>query len=366
MNPSTINNSIFDNRYDYYMNIEDSEDQNDDYLNEEYIETREKLNEMFEMEQEFLTPLKQKPYYNYQGLSTLQTALEVINPFQIQKIHICPFNVNTSGKHPFLEYMLVKNKYFVDDEIHLDNELNFLSVPYVVGLNIIEYCKQGLGIFLMRTTDMKYKGYIFENGNVFVFFDVSRPVEERAVYKDNYTNGHFCLMDEIINNSATENNPIGSFTKEFFLNHIDLVFLRDIEGENIELPTVVYAGTTTKQMEFESVFGHARLDSGAILGPQYYFTNYANSLKQANQAVIEYKNRKGVMDNISGAIVRFAVFLGKINVPTELPKNDEEQEEIFKNYNSVFLNDLRNLDGPVWVLTNYEQQIPISYMRVRV
>jgi hypothetical protein len=55
------------------MNIEDSEDQNDDYLNEEYIETREKLNEMFEMEQEFLTPLKQKPYYNYKGLSLLKT-----------------------------------------------------------------------------------------------------------------------------------------------------------------------------------------------------------------------------------------------------------------------------------------------------
>ena len=366
MNPSTINNSIFDNRYDYYMNVEDNEQQYHDDLNEEYMETREKLNEMFNMEEDYLTSLKQKPYYNYQGLSILNTALEVINPFQIQKIHICPFNVNTSGKHTFLEYLLVKNKHIVDDEIQVDSELNFLSTQYLVGFNIIEYCKQALGILLMRTTDMKYKGYIFENGNVFVFFDVSKPIHERAAYKDVYTNSHFCLMDEIINNSSIENTPIGSFTKEFFLNHIDLVFLRDIEGENIELPTVVYAGTTTKQMEFESVFGHARLDSGAILGPQYYFTNYANSLKRANQAVVEYKNRKGDVSSISGAIVRFAVFLGKINVPTELPKNDEEQEEIFKNYDSVFLNDLHNLDGPIWVLTNYEQQIPISYMRVKV
>jgi hypothetical protein len=105
--------------------------------------------------------------------------------------------------------------------------------------------------------------------------------------------------------------------------------------------------------------------TGVTVSNVYYFTNYANSLKQANQAVVEYKNRKGDVSSISGAIVRFAVFLGKINVPTELPTNDEEQEEIFKNHDSVFLSGLSKLDGPVWVLTNYEQQTPISYMRVR-
>ena len=374
MMPSSINISNVDVSVginsDYFL--DDSSEDEDKYdLDEEYSKLRESIENLCEEHRHELYDQSDKKYYNYDGLLTLTTTpLEEINPFQIKEVHVCPYSVNTAGMYPFLEYILVKNKIVGDeeeDEIIEEKELNFLHFPFFFGLNIMKTSTQVLQIILKRMNDFDYKGYLLENGNLYVFFDTSVEKQERAVYKDDYTNVHHCLMDEIINNSFIQQIPIGGSTREFFLDHLDLVFLKDINDTKIEIPTVVYTGTTSKKMEFISVFGHTHSDADAVLGSHYYFTSYKNAVKQSEEALTEYKNRGNDTTNntdVRGALVRFAVFLGKINVPSRLPCTSDEKAEWMKDFDSVYLGKISKINEPIWVLNKYEQQTPLSYHKV--
>ena len=374
MMPSSINISNVDVSVginsDYFL--DDSSEDEDKYdLDEEYSKLRESIENLCEEHRHELYDQSDKKYYNYDGLLTLTTTpLEEINPFQIKEVHVCPYSVNTAGMYPFLEYILVKNKIIGDeeeDEIIEEKELNFLHFPFFFGLNIMKTSTQVLQIILKRINDFDYKGYLLENGNLYVFFDTSVEKQERAVYKDDYTNVHHCLMDEIINNSFIQQIPIGGSTREFFLDHLDLVFLKDINDTKIEIPTVVYTGTTSKKMEFISVFGHTHSDADAVLGSHYYFTSYKNAVKQSEEALTEYKNRGNDTTNntdVRGALVRFAVFLGKINVPSRLPCTSDEKAEWMKDFDSVYLGKISKINEPMWVLNKYEQQTPLSYHKV--
>ena len=341
MMPSSINISNVDVSVginsDYFL--DDSSEDEDKYdLDEEYSKLRESIENLCEEHRHELYDQSDKKYYNYDGLLTLTTTpLEEINPFQIKEVHVCPYSVNTAGMYPFF------------------------------GLKIMKTSTQVLQIILKRMNDFDYKGYLLENGNLYVFFDTSVEKQERAVYKDDYTNVHHCLMDEIINNSFIQQIPIGGSTREFFLDHLDLVFLKDINDTKIEIPTVVYTGTTSKKMEFISVFGHSHSDADAVLGSHYYFTSYKNAVKQSEEALTEYKNRGNDTTNnrdVRGALVRFAVFLGKINVPSRLPCTSDEKAEWMKDFDSVYLGKISKINEPIWVLNKYEQQTPLSYHKV--
>jgi len=184
--PSSINNNITNGPYDYFLE-ESSEDENKYDLDDEYAKLRQSIEELYDECTDELTDPLNKKLYNYDGLETLTTSpLEDISPFQIKEVHICPYSVNTGGLYPFLEYVLVKNKTLSeeDDELHEEKELNFLHFPFFFGLNIMNTCKQVLQIILKRMDDIHYKGYLLEDGNLYVFFDTSVEKQERAVYKD--------------------------------------------------------------------------------------------------------------------------------------------------------------------------------------
>ena len=372
MLPSSINNNTptIDVSINKEFFLEDSEDENNHDLDDEYAKLRQSIEELYdECTDELIDPLNKK-YYNYDGLGILETSpIEDINPFQIKEVHVCPYSVNTGGLYPFLEYVLVKNKTVSeeDDELHEEKELNFLHFPFFFGLNIMKTCTQVLQIILKRMHEFDYKGYLLEDGNLYVFFDTSVEKQERAIYKDDYTNVHHCLMDEIINNSFIQQIPIGGSTREFFLDHLDLVFLKDMHDVKIEIPTVVYTGTTSKKMEFISVFGHTHSDADAVLGSHYYFTSYKNAVKQSEEALTEYKNKGNDTTNntdVKGALVRFAIFLGKINVPSRLPCTCDETAEWMKDFDSFYLGKISKINEPIWVLNKYEQQTPLSYHKV--
>ena len=378
MMPSSINNNTpnidVSINQDFFLEDSEDDDNNNYDLDEEYTNLRKSVVDLYEEYIHELYDQTDKKYYNYDGLGILEkNPLEDINPFQIKEVHVCPYSVNTSGLYPFLEYVLVKNKILSEDDedqeeiLKEEKELNFLHFPFFFGLNIMNTCRQVLQIILKRNDDFDYKGYLLEDGNLYVFFDTSVEKEERAIYKDDYTNVHHCLMDEIINNSFIQQIPIGNKTREFFLDHLDLVFLKDINDAKIEIPTVVYTGTTSKKMEFISVFGHTHSDADAVLGSHYYFTSYKNAVKQSEEALTEYKNKGNDTTNntdVKGALVRFAIFLGKINVPSRLPCTNDEKAEWMKDFDSAYLGKISKINEPIWVLNKYEQQTPLSYHKV--
>jgi hypothetical protein len=182
--------------------------------------------------------------------------------------------------------------------------------------------------------------------------------------------------------------------------------LKNKNGDNYELPVVGYIGmngTKYNKVSFTYTFGNSPKDKNSMLGPYYYFTDYKNAIREGCWS----ENGKPVkVDDVlitdneygrykKGSIVRFGLFLGKMKMVENLP-NDESDNSYTKkerledtdldknmeiltmrisdhdgkwaeNYDSAFLGKIELDNGeylkntPIYVLKEYEQQIPISY-----
>ena len=162
-------------------------------------------------------------------------------------------------------------------------------------------------------------------------------------------------------------------------------------------------GYTYNKVSFVSSFGNPTKDKTAMLGAYYYFTDFKNSIRQGGWSEtgtsVKIDNTL-ITDNEygrykKGSIVRFALFLGKMKVIENLPNDESDSSEIKKEMiddkkldknmelltmrisdhdgkwtefnDSVFLGKIELDNGeylkntPIYVLKDYEQQIPLSY-----
>jgi hypothetical protein len=124
-------------------------------------------------------------------------------------------------------------------------------------------------------------------------------------------------------------------------------------------------------------------DNNLLFGPYYYFTDFKNSIKQFTEENMSTK----------GGIVRFALFLcitkvilnnvtdsvDESNIKRELINKENNLYENLtlritdydgkwaKNFDSVYVGKIELDNGeklsnnPIYVVKNYEQQIPLSY-----
>jgi hypothetical protein len=195
-------------------------------------------------------------------------------------------------------------------------------------------------------------------------------------------------MDEIINQECVCNFKMDKTVVEFFKTHSSFLFLTDLSGNEIEMPTIVYYGCSRKKLDFVTNFGAFREDGNELMGKYYYFTNYQNSIKKFGWLNNEVE---------CGGLVRCAIFLGKMRVPLNQQGDEIDESDITKymlmhsdensveykknkmllrvsdrdgnwtkNYDSVFLGKFDLDDGtvfndyPLWVIKEWSQQIVLS------
>ena len=131
----------------------------------------------------------------------------------INKIYLCLYHIDS--KAPILYYLL-------------DDTLDFISIN--VNNNFKEYCDN----YILQKFNKQYKtdGYKIYNNNIYLFYNI--------LEKDSNSSDIWCVMDEICNKKKYLDMCINSNVTNLFLNHPNLIFLKNINNLKIEVPIVAF------------------------------------------------------------------------------------------------------------------------------
>lgn len=321
-------------------------------------------------------------FYNYKGLHLLDKNMSS----NYTKVYVVAYMINTDGKHPFLEFLLEKN---TDLESNVEH-LNFLEIDNFLSFDkneLVDFSKLYLHELTMTNYDednqtIEFKGFFHSTTDLYLFFDTSNTYPKyklNDIYRSNRT--WFGLIDEIVNHRHLCNIPIHRETTSLFLNNNDFCFLLDKNNESYEIPVVSYVGKKKSLINFTYTFGQISGDYNDIFGPYYYFTDYANAIK--NHGPINEVNNDG--------IVRFAIFTGMVkyvenNVDDPCDNSDIKKKNLTggnqehltmritdydgvwtNNYDSIYLGHIELDNGSYFshnnllVVKDYNQQVPLSY-----
>ncbi len=276
---------------------------------------------------------------------------------EFQKVFVCAYTINTSGPIPFLEYLFEYNSV---------NQLTFPQLEYnAIGIDCDQLSRVATDMLQtkFKLDNPSFKGYDIQDANVYLFFVLDCKLQQAP-------NSRFCLIDEIVNTRSCFGSSI---VTQFFRS--DMMYLYDDDGRKYEIPVAGYR--FSDNLSFDSTFGVPKSDSLSLLGPYYYFTDYANAI------------------NNGTSVVRFALFLGstlvKLNYPEDsidesLVKMKMLEDETFERkyecltmrisdhdgiwaetYDSVFVGKVELDDGqilrnaPFIVVKKYDQFTVIDY-----
>jgi hypothetical protein len=347
----------------------------------------------------------QKPInYNYIVKNFLTKELDMIyNINEYSQIILCVYKINNDGKFPFIQFLLSNNGFDL---------MTLPILPLFYEFNketIFNYSKVFLSGILEVTNFEEFNkrlifdGYYEFEENIYLFFDTTN-YEFNINNTNSSTRYLFVLPDEIINHRKVCNIPICNETIQFFIANNSINYLHDNNNDLYEQPLVGFIGKpTVNKLNFTYTFGENPKDRLAILGPYYYFTNFNYAIRQggwSNNYKPEYIYNKLITDNENGryskgGIVRFALFTGITKYIENMPNYPIDQSEIKKqrlndptlnkNYeiqtlrisdhdgiwtktcDSAYLANIELDDGsflqetPIFVLKEYNQQVPLSY-----
>lgn len=343
-------------------------------------------------------------YYNYSINNFLVKDVNILsNLHNYLQIILCVYTINTSGKYPFIQYLLSNNGF------------NLLCLPVLQtfsSLNresLLSYSKVYLSSLLQINTfdefnkNIEYDGYYHYNNNIYIFFNITKY---QLNIDNTYTSNPniFALIDEIVNQRSICNIKIKGETSDFFIKNCSLNYLYDENNKPYEIPIVGFVGKKTpEKVNFTWVFGEKAKDKTSIFGEYFYFTDFKYAIRQggwSHNYKPEIIYNKLITDSeygryYKGGIVRFALFTGHTKYIENTPNNTIDESEIKKQrlndislnknfevqtlrisdhdgnwtkiYDSVYLGNIELDDGtyieeaPLIVLKEYNQQIPLTY-----
>ena len=341
-------------------------------------------------------------YYNYGIKHILFKDSDLIKDInEYENIILCSYSVNTSGKIPFLKYLLINDEYDtlslpklpIYSQFNKEGVIPY-SLVYLSGiLQIINFEE-----FSINST---FDGFYEFDDNLYLFYDITNcELNIDETYLSSKV--RFGLIDEIINHKNICNIPIEYETSLFFIKNQSVTYLHDKQNKPYEIPVVAFVGKPTEQkMNFVLTFGESAKNKSATLGPYFYFTSFNYAIRQGGWSH-DYRSDTNYGSVITddagkykkGGIVRFALFVGQTkyienspndpidesDIKKELLKDDNVnvKKEILtmrisdhdgiwaKTYDSIYLGRLELDDGsymedvPMLVLRDYDQQIPLT------
>lgn len=344
-------------------------------------------------------------YYNYKALDSLDTNIdEYLRENMVSTVEICSFEIENSGKDPFIKYLFEKD-LFINSMVFPSEPLDYKDLSsegLIMFTKIKLFSLLGLIDNNEYNSKIVFKGFYLFNDSVKIFYDLT---ECKLNLDDIYISSplRFCLIDEIMNHKHILNYGFEEDVTSFFENNKEFCCLRDKSNVIYEIPSLVFAGSVGSMLYFTNVFGVSCKDKNSILGPYYYFTDFKNAVREgcwSSENKFEIKNGKLITDNEYGryktsGVIRFALFLGKIKTIENLQHDENDMSLIKKErlndttlnqnmemltmrisdhdgkwtekYDSVFIGDIELDNGehlkntPIYVVKNYNQQIPLSY-----
>jgi hypothetical protein len=343
-------------------------------------------------------------FYKYKPRNILINNIEdLLAENTYEKLYLCPYQVNNTGKNPFLNILLNKN--------YVKKELTFLNITIYKDFDtnqLLSYIK--LFLFEMLSLidfdkfadNIVFDGFWIHENELYLFSDVTDC--KLNINDISYENTlWFVLIEEIINYRYICNIKIDPIVNNFFTDNFNFCILLDKNNEAYEIPKSGYVGKEDQKLCFTYTFGNTPEDKTALMGPYYYFTDFKNAVREGcwtRDGKPQLKNNKFLTDNEYGrynksGVVRFALFTGITKYIENNPNDKIDESDIKKemlndeNLNNAYevltmrisdhdgnwTNDadscyLGNIEldngdklknTPIIVLKDYNQQIPLSY-----
>lgn len=294
--------------------------------------------------------------YKYKAIESLN--IKINNTTNYHTVFVCAYKVIDDGQTPFIEYLLYKEK---NTDI-----LEFPNFIYVSPEHSINYSTILLNKFLFKYNSESnnyfsnciYNGNIDYLNNLYLFFDITKcKVNIYDVYSNNKI--WFAIMDEIVNHKKLCNFQIEPSICDFFVNNDSFIFIQNENSQNYELPIVAYINSKKEKVIFTYTFGVIKTKT--MLGDNYIFTNYANSIQNNGIDAHNLNDGKNTNNSTFG-IVRFALFL-KVSF-TALHNSFSGFNDWEDHYDSLSISNLEFSGrefSSVIVIKEYEQQYPLSY-----
>jgi hypothetical protein len=280
--------------------------------------------------------------YNYPGLECLNedfpTSLKENNI-----IHICAYNINTLHKYPFLQYFLYKP--------YNDISFSFPTFIYKDDMDLLTKSMSVINVLCSsyyKDTIFKYKGFIKEEEDIYLFFDCSHMIIDTVKITE-YNDLWLVIIDEIINYKCVCNYPIDDYIIDLFYNYEKLCYLTDNEESHYQMPIIGYSTCDINKIDFVATFG-IPLENG-ILGNYYYFTDYINSFKpnylkyglvrcvifKDKTKIIYDDNTNVVSEKINEWNNKWDLLFDSVLCITTESSNIKKNICVIKNYNQYFV-----------------------------
>jgi hypothetical protein len=349
----------------------------------------------------------EKNHYNYVE-DILEEDIEVFfsnKERKYEQINICAYEVNNEGIYPFLKFLLSRdifNEKFNFPYLPLYLDVSIEPLFNFITLHLFSILK--LENFQSFKEAIKIKGLYDYNNEIYLFIDLT---ECKLNLNDIYYSSDvmFALLDEIINHKSICNMEIDDEVVDFFIYNNKFCYLTSDKNIRYESPTVAYVWSEEKMLNFTYIFGTSKKNNSALLGPYFYFTDYKNATHgiYPNSSImdstikwdnLDYSVKNNTINKKSG-IVRFAIFTGITKYIENHPNdpvdksdiknqrlNDISLNQIFErltmrisdydgiwseDFDSCYLGNIELDNGekipysPLFVLKNYNQQVPLSY-----
>ena len=330
-------------------------------------------------------------YYN---LSFLKKNTNDIKYSKNDSVFVCIFQiidttpVNIIYK-PYLTYLLYK--YPIGSNEHLIFPFDTIkkSNPLTTANNLVKK---------IVNIDTNFKGYISLHNKHFFFYQLVEQVNPIKLIKRSQQLW-WAIIDEICNKKMLLHFPIADICSTLFLKHPKLIYLKDNQKQNIEIPISTFYGGPAELIPFAASVG-IRANASTRYGSYYYTKSYSGVMRNA-LFTSNYKERNIFSKIISnkegkhfqGAIIRFATFIGndrnvlyretdpfyhfiKQDDETVANKKEKENAEVnkknkgkwAKKYDSLIFSKikLKNFSGyfnkdPFYVIKSQKQLISLSY-----
>ncbi len=250
-------------------------------------------------------------------------------------VHLCLYKVEQGTRLPFLKFVFDNNEdsfvlpnnklnmrtlleikenqqnsmITLDDDVFNDQEVSEIDVEFLNQVN--ELYKS---YFEKEFDKKKYKGFIEQDENIFVFFDITN---ENLTAKKSIKYG---IIDEILNVKQINNKIIDKTVTKLFKTYEELQKIT-VEGVSVQFPKIGYIINQVNDGNYENMF--KKNDDILLIPPQNDYDDYED---------VYIFSALPLNDTNLTNIRRFACFVE--NFETE--KREEEETFAFLENNIQF------------------------------
>ena len=337
------------------------------------------------------------------------------------EIRICTYQINTSCKLPFLEYLMI-----LSHEKDGKKLFEFPKFDYVLSKR--KSAENQAEEYILKTL-MHNEHYAHDdaNGHVVKFRGIFKPkhnsgsktVEKKrsSVYfffqkyfkkaihppqLSKHDHMWWVVASEIANFKKVMYMDVDPNVNDMFIRNPEIMHLYDCKGRLLETPTICYFGDELQKIKYLAFFGLLKAPVKSSFGPFYVATNFLSSMKYAcythNQQPFELYNGDKITSGEhgkykEGGVLRMILFIGKMKVflrngepddsqiSQELAKTDktiekflslrdsngnwtEEYDTAYKGLHFASINDDVAVNPVEWFFKDYGHSLVISYHNI--